>query len=181
MGTQVISGRFDGFGLSILGDARQGAMESFLNESYAAVWFPAVFALAWVGATVLLSVMSGWHQLASRFRATSPIEGERCRFASLSLGTGAFPMSYRNCIFVTVGRSGFVMSVLFLYRMFHPPIYVPWSAVETVHPEQRWFLMCTAVYIRGFEKRLLFRGRAGRKILEMFQVQSGAESAESER
>lgn len=158
-----------------------GAMESFLNESNAAVWFPVAFVLAWVGATVLLSLMSGWHQLASRLRATSPIEGERYRFSSLSLGTGAFPMSYRNCIFVTVGRSGFVLSVLFLYRVFHPPIYVPWSAVERVHPQQRWFLMCTAVYIQGFDKRLLFRGRAGRKILETFQAQAGLASAEPAR
>lgn len=153
-------------------------MESFLNASNAAVWFLAAIILVWLGASVLLSVMSGWHQLASRLRATSPIEGERYRFTSLSLGSGAFPMSYRNCIFVTVGRSGFVLSVLFLYRMFHPPIYVPWSAVKTAHPEQRWFLMYTAVYIRGFKKRLLFRGRAGRKILEMFQAQSGSASAE---
>lgn len=152
-----------------------------MNASYAAVWFPAAFVLAWIGVSVLLSVMSGWHQLASRFRATSAIEGQRYRFSSLSLGAGAFPMSYRNCIFVTVGRSGFLMSVLFLYRAYHPPIFVPWSAVETVHPEQRWFLTCTAVYIRGFDKRLLFRGRAGRKILELFQAQAGPASAEPAR
>jgi hypothetical protein len=78
---------------------------------------------------------------------------------------------YRNALFVTVGRSGLSLSVLFLFRVLHPPLFIPWSAVEAVRPERFWLVNRTAVYLRGFDKRMLFRGRAGQKILEAFNAQ----------
>ena len=135
-------------------------------------WFLLLFVVAWLGACGMLSLMGGWHRLATRFRSASDINGEKYRFASMSLGSGLFPVRYRNTLFVTVGRSGMALSVLFLFRVLHPPLFIPWSAVETVRPEMSWLTKQTAVYVRGFHKRLLFRGRAGKKILETFNAQA---------
>ena len=135
-------------------------------------WFLPLFVLVWAGTCTMLSFMGGWHRLAARFPASSDIEGEKYRFASMSLSSGHFPVRYNNSLSVTVGRSGLVLSVLFLLRVMPPPLFIPWSAVETVRPERFWLVSGTAVYLRGFDKRLLFRGRAGKKIFEAFNARA---------
>lgn len=135
-------------------------------------WFLLLFAVAWLILCALLSLMGGWRRLATRFPASSDTGGEEFRFASMSLGSGLFPVRYRNSLFVTVGHSGLGLSVVFLFRVMHPPLFIPWSAVETVRPEQSWMMNHVAVYIRGFDKRLAFRGRAGKKILEAFNARA---------
>jgi hypothetical protein len=135
-------------------------------------WFLPLFVVTWAFTCAMLSIVGGWHRLAVRFPASSAIDGEKYRFASMSLGSGFFPVSYRSSLFVTVGHSGLALSVLFLLRVMHPPLFIPWSAIETVRSERSWLLSGKAVYLRGFNKRLLFRGRAGKKILEAFNAQA---------
>ena len=147
-------------------------MEPAPNITGIVAGFVLLFVGAWLGTCALLSFMGGWHRLAQKFRAASGIDGERIRFASMSFGTGLFPVRYRNTLFVTVDRTGVGLSVLFPFRVLHPPLFIPWSAVETIRPEQSLFVSGTAVYLRDFDKRLLFRGRAGKRILEAFTAHS---------
>jgi hypothetical protein len=112
--------------------------------------------------------MGGWHRLATRFRSAAAINGEERRFASMTLGSGFFPARYRNTLFLTVARSGIGLSVLFLLRLLHPPLFIPWAEVEPVVRERSWMKNHVAVSLRGFDKRLLFRGQAGKKILETY-------------
>lgn len=135
--------------------------------------FPVFFIVLWFAVTLLLSFMGGWHELASRFEAPFPIEGETFRFTSMALGSGLFPVRYGNCVFVTVGHSGLYISVLFLFRFQHPPLLIPWSAIETVQPERFWARPFTAVRIRGFDKRLLFPERVGGKLMQRFDAAHG--------
>ena len=147
-------------------------MDHVVTPSGITVWLLPLLVVTWLIACAMLSFMSGWRRLAARFPASSGIDGETYRFASMSLGAGLLPVHYRNSMFVTVGRSGLSMSVFILFRVMHPPLFIPWSAVETVQPERFWLVNHTVVYIRGFDKRLLFRGRAGKKILEAFNAQA---------
>ena len=142
------------------------------NISGIVAGFILLFSVAWLGTCALLSLMGGWHRLAAKYRSTSEIDGEKYRFASMSLGTGFFPVRYRNVLFVTVGRTGITLSVNFLFRVLHPPLLIPWSAVETVRPETSWLATHTAVYLHDFDKRLLFRGRAGKKIHDVFHAKT---------
>lgn len=134
-------------------------------------WFIPLLLLAWVGLLASRSFMGGWNQLARRFSTSSSIEGVKFRFTSLSVGSGHFPIKYRNCMFVTVGYPGLAMSVNFIFRIFHPPLLIPWSDIETVQPEKVWFAPYIAVYVRGFDKRLLFRRDVGLKIIDYFYAQ----------
>lgn len=129
-----------------------------------------LLAIAWLGVCALISLMGGWHRLAAKFRATSASRGEEIRFVSMTLGTGLFPARYRNALFVTVGPSGVGLSVIFLFRVLHPPLFIPWSAVQSVQRERSWLVNHVAVSLHGFDKRLFFRGRAGKKILETFNA-----------
>ncbi len=136
-------------------------------------WLMLLIFAAWLGACALISLMGGWHRLAEKFRATSEIHGEQIRFASMAIGTGLFPARYRRVLFVTLGPAGIGLSVIFPYRLLHPPLFIPWSAVESAQRERSWLVNHVAVNIRGFEKRLFFRGTAGKKILEAFNANAG--------
>ena len=146
-------------------------MDSISNEQQALLFFFILLSVGWVGTSAFLSMLSGWGHLASRFRCVSKFDGETFRFSGMSMRSGILSASYGNCAFITVGRPGIGISLLFLFRVFHPPLLIPWSDIEAVHREQRWFSLLTAVYIKGFNRRILIRGRAGRKIYEMYNEQ----------
>jgi hypothetical protein len=113
----------------------------------------------------VLSRLGGWWELARRFKNADDIDGERFRFRSGSLGWGVFPVNYGSCLFATVGRGGFSLSILFPFRFMHPPLLIPWSAVERCEQVRFWFVRHTAVHVTGFGRRLLFMGGLGRAIL----------------
>src|SRR5215467_6210410 len=103
-----------------------------------AAWFVPAFAVFWLVLTGALSFLSGWRELAKRFRSNETIEGERFRFRSAAVGWPAFPVSYGGILFATVGPRGFTLSILFPYRFLHPPLVIPWSQVERCEPTRRW-------------------------------------------
>ncbi|HWH79193.1 MAG TPA: hypothetical protein VNT76_17545, partial [Candidatus Binatus sp.] len=90
----------------------------------------------------------------------------RFRFRSGAIGWGAFPVSYGSCLFVTIGSSGFSLSILFPFRFLHPRLVIPWSAVERCEHVSVWFLKQVAVHVAGFNRRLLFGGTLGNEIYE---------------
>lgn len=100
-------------------------------------WFFPLFALMWVAISFLLSQTSGWSKLAAQFKSKQVAEGEQFRFVSGSMGIRPFPVSYGGCLFLTVNEVGFRLSLLFPFRLFCPPLFIPWKAVESV--EQKRF------------------------------------------
>lgn len=133
-------------------------------------WFLLFIGLFWFGGVGLMSLAGGWHRLASRFRAPSRTEGERFRFATVYIRSGRLPVSYVNCLFVTVSPAGVRLSVLSLLRFLHPPLFVPWSAVSTVQSEALSSAMYTAMYLRDLDTRLLFTQPVAKKLLEAFNT-----------
>jgi hypothetical protein len=139
--------------------------------------FPAIVFL-WLAFSGILSVFGGWHELAQRFSDDKTLEGTHFRFRSGAIGWRFFPVNYGNCLFVTVGRDGFVLSIFLLLRFMHPRLVIPWSAVERCEPVKFWFANHIAVYIAGFKRRLLFTGKLGQKMLDAW-TKSGGGSAVS--
>ncbi len=131
-------------------------------------WFLPFFVFLWVCIAVLLATLGGWAGLAQWYRAVQPLEGQRFRFVSGSMGASAFPVSYGGCLFVTVGEAGFGLSVLFLFRLFSPPLFIPWSAVESVQEKRFLFSRYTAIRLRGRWPTISFRGAAGEEISRVY-------------
>src|SRR5262249_33207144 len=73
-------------------------------------WIAPAFAVFWLVLTGALSHLSGWHELAKRFRSDDSIEGRRFRFRSAAIGWPYFPVSYGGSLFATVGSRGFTLS-----------------------------------------------------------------------
>ncbi len=88
-----------------------------------------------------------------------------------------FPTGYGNCLTVAVSGAGVRLSVLFLFRIMHPPLVIPWSAIESVvSQEQLWFGYRTTIRIRDFDRRLTLKGRAGKRIAAMLAGMTAATS-----
>jgi len=127
-------------------------------------WFLPLFIGGWLGISCLLSLLGGWHALAKKYRCTTSSSGKLFSFASVGLGLGAFPVSYRSCLFVRLNSVGMELSVFPVFRFFHPKLFIPWSAVSDCRRERFWFMNCTAVYVSDPQTRMLFHGRLGREI-----------------
>ena len=133
----------------------------------APLWFIPLFAVSWFGICAILAHASGWHRLASRFQPSNSVEGDRFRFASGCMGASTrFPVSYRNCLFLTVGKTGFLMSLFFPFRFRCPPFFIPWVEVESITEERYWFVLCAVIHIRGFSTRIMLSGKAAQSITQ---------------
>ena len=132
-------------------------------------WAVLVFVVTYLAMCVAISFLGGWRELAKRFRSDKSIEGERFRFRSVAMGWSAFPVTYGGCLFATVGPKGFRLSVSFPFFLLHPPLVIPWAEVERCEPVRYWFRQHAAVYVKGFSRRLLFRGSLGDKVLSTWK------------
>jgi hypothetical protein len=88
--------------------------------------FPLFFAGTWVGVSALLSRLSGWSALAERYPAADEPEGERVVWTSAQLGG----VSFRSCLNATLAASGLYLVPARLFRLFMPPILIPWSDIR---------------------------------------------------
>lgn len=133
------------------------------------IWI--VFPAFWCVANALAARMSGWHSLAEIYRAADDIEGECFRFASMSSGSGLFRTNYSGCMVFVIGRRGFRLSPFFLFRPFHPPLFIPWSKVISIESVEARFFSASVLTVAGFTKPISIYGRAGDALLREFKKQ----------
>jgi hypothetical protein len=136
-------------------------------------WFIPFF--LWLAICAVSTLAGGWFSLSREFRSDEMIEGERFRFASGSLGAWPFPVTaYGGCLFMTVNDSGFRLSILFLFRFLSPPLFIPWSAVNTVQTGRSLFVRYTLVRLRRGWPTVALCGKAGQCLAEMYERVSRA-------
>ncbi len=111
-----------------------------------------------LGISTILSFLGGWASLATHYRATQAATGERFRFVSGSMGSRFFPVNYGSCLFVSVSEQGLHLSVLFPFRLFSPPLFLPWSQIEAVENKRYFFRDATVINIRGQWPKLMLLG-----------------------
>ena len=110
----------------------------------------------------------GWRSLAERYPASRAGDPEeRHRFASLRTSGGLVgSSSYANCVMMGIGLKGISVALWAPFALFHPPFFLPWTAVEwwrTVeYPGGRKVVQLT---VRDGGS-LTFFGRAGSAIAE---------------
>jgi hypothetical protein len=124
-------------------------------------WFFLYFGVLWIGLTGLLARVSGWATLAQQFRSDESIEGQRFRFSSGSMGRRWIPVSYNNCLFVTVTATGLRLSLFPLFRFLSPSMFIPWTAVESITQKRILFVRFTTLVLREAWPQIALRGAAG--------------------
>ena len=136
------------------------AMPAFVDPQ----WFLPCFAVLWLAVTGILAYWSGWATLAERFRFHDSVQGERFRFASGSMGRRWIPVSYGNCLFVTVTPSGLRLSLFVPFRFLSPPLWVAWADLEAVIQKRFLLVSVTTLVLKETWPRITLRGAAGRAL-----------------
>jgi hypothetical protein len=131
--------------------------------------FVAVVIGFWLILGCLLASFGGWHSLSKLYRSNAKSSGTRFSFATMLLGSGSMPLSYRSCMIIRVDRNAISLSVYPPFRFFHPKLLIPWSVVSSCRQERFWFLKCTSIDLTEPHIRLRFLGKAGKEINECWQ------------
>ncbi|MBN2580658.1 MAG: hypothetical protein JXB10_16855 [Pirellulales bacterium] len=92
----------------------------------AAVLFPFVFVGMWCAVSLLLSAMGGWHRLAEKFPALHQPSGKPFFMQGGKVGM----VTYSGCLIIYNSPEGLYLSVFLLFRVGHPPIFIPWNAIR---------------------------------------------------
>lgn len=84
-------------------------------------------ALIWFVGSTLSAVGSGWHRLQHRFRAGAPFAGEERSFQT---GVMRWKSRYNHCLALGANQDGLSIRAMWLARLEHPPLFVPWDEVS---------------------------------------------------
>jgi hypothetical protein len=89
----------------------------------------------WILVSLIISRVSGWALLARLYFAQDSItlDGESWRFQSIQM---RWATNYGNCVTVKANPLGLGLSVLWLLRIGHPPLLIPWSDIS-IHGVRR--------------------------------------------
>ena len=79
--------------------------------------------------------LSGWDKLARKYGYHQKFQGKIFRMTTAYIGA----LRYRNCISVGVSPQGLYLSPFVLFRLGHPPIFVPWGEVSHFEEKQGVF------------------------------------------
>ncbi|HEX9934095.1 MAG TPA: hypothetical protein VGB38_02770 [bacterium] len=97
-------------------------VQTFLNQ------YPLVIAIAAVWSMMqLVSRFTGWHALARHYPASSPFNGKHRHFQTVWMRWGSH---YGNGVTAGADAQGLFLSVLFILRIGHPPLFIPWGDVD---------------------------------------------------
>jgi len=93
-----------------------------------ALMFILLFVAIWTFVLWIASRASGWRRMAQRFGGPGPFAsvGERVRFASAQIGWA----NYGGALDLRVSASGVYLATVWVFRPFHPPLFVPWAEIE---------------------------------------------------
>jgi len=131
----------------------------------------ALFLVAlWCAICYLAAWMGGWRALAQRFRCEQTFEGERWPFRSGSMRRGTH---YNRVLTLGANREGLYLAVLSVFRVGHPPLFIPWSEI-TASERRRWFVEGTQFVLGREEQIPLWVSRGTGEMLLPFRPVDGS-------
>jgi hypothetical protein len=117
-------------------------MQQWLNDNIGYV-FPFFFVAVWCLAGYGVAFMGGWRQLAGRFRRASKFTGMKWYTQSAAM---RWLTHYNNVLTVGADSEGLFLVPFFLFRVGHPPLFVPWS--EIIARKKKWLFFFPMVELR---------------------------------
>ncbi|MEN6622881.1 MAG: hypothetical protein ABFD50_15190 [Smithella sp.] len=101
-------------------------------EQLSIIIFPIIIFLIffigiWLFVCFILSRVSGWDRLASKYQNDGTFNGKRWHFRSCRMNGY---VNYNGCLTFGASSAGLYMKVLPLFRFHHPPLLIPWSEIQ---------------------------------------------------
>jgi hypothetical protein len=98
-------------------------------------YFFVSFVALWAFVTSLIAMLGGWLQLSHDYRADRNFSGKQWWFQSAGF---RFSANYGSCLIIGANSEGLRISVLFPFRIGHPPLFIPWSEFSITRGRS-WF------------------------------------------
>jgi hypothetical protein len=90
--------------------------------------FAVFFAVVWMAASFVIAKISGWAALAERYRLQQgTFTGWRLHFQS---GRMRLTARYGGALTIGANEMGLYLAVNPLFRVGHPPLFIPWHAID---------------------------------------------------
>ena len=130
-------------------------MQDWINQHFPIV-FPFFFVGMWILAGYQIALTSGWRLLAKRFGFQGKFLGQKWTMQSARM---RWLTNYNNVLTVGADNTGFFIVPLFLFRAWHPPLFVPWAEI-TAEPKTLLFFLKYVELRLGREEEIPFTIRA---------------------
>jgi hypothetical protein len=127
------------------------------------------FVFIWVLASYVIALIGGWRALAGRDAAgAAEFTGEKW---SMQSGRMRWTTRYNGALTVGANAEGLYLGVLFMFRVGHPPLYVPWTAVSLRENRGLVFTYITIDFLEEPGISLTVSRQLGEKIAKAGQQQ----------
>ena len=114
----------------------QESLSNFLNTPYG---FAVFFVTLWCFICFVISAASGWHALSRRFRSQTEPYGQTRTAGPFFYGVKMrFRVGYGNTIRMIAAEDALYLSVLFFFRIGHPPLCIPWKEIKSGNTKVLW-------------------------------------------
>lgn len=91
--------------------------------------------VAWVAMFSAISRVGGWATLAGQYSCHETFTGPRWSFQQ---GQMRWMVGYNHCLNIGADPRGLYLSILFPFRIGHPPLFVPWRDISYVSKTFLW-------------------------------------------
>ncbi len=123
-----------------------------------------VIAAVWTLLCYGLSRLGGWRDLARHYLAGSRFHGRRLHFQGVQF---AGWVGYNGSFTPGADSMGLYLSVWPIFRIAHPPLYVPWSEIETNVQERRFISVVSFRFAASPATRMRTTLRLARRLAEL--------------
>lgn len=104
--------------------------------------FPVFFIGMFVFVIFFLS-KKGWSDLAGQYQFEGNFEGDRVGIISAAING----VNYNNCLLLKYNHEGFYLRPVFIFRLFHKPILVPWKEIKNIRDKKLLFVQLKELVI----------------------------------
>lgn len=85
--------------------------------------------------SVVLSRLGGWAALAQQYGSDEPFPATSWKFQRAQF---RWFVGYNNCLTLGADRRGLYISTFFLFRIAHPPLFIPWREISVSSCQSLW-------------------------------------------
>ena len=126
-----------------------------------------LFILFWGVLCLVTSILSGWSKLARKYSGKMNNIEARYRFCWNWFGKGLAGVKYGPLLTADLGSEGLGLSLLFPFRLGHPPILIPWKFIKEIEMRKIWMIQYARIVME--EAVVNIRGEKGQAIFRYYK------------
>ena len=112
------------------------------------LFIPFLFTFLFVGMWVFIVYFlsnSAWVHLVAKFKFTDQFVGKRIGIISARINY----VNYNNSLILYYNEKGFYLKPVFIFKLFHPPIFIPWNEVQDIYDKKILFFKYKELWVIG--------------------------------